>query len=649
MSQDNSSNEDRIDNLMEAEDTSDYMDDLMSSLMEEPKAPTVVIEPQIEEVIEAVVEVITEDLVVEDTPVASVPYSEPTPKKKRRRPLFESMGIDVPAVSVEDDRDDNVSLADKEPEPEVKVERVEVVEDRSHEVVEDVKVEPLVETVVDEYVEVSQVDVVGEYTNTEEDDMFEDMLSGLIVDEPVKVQAEPKAPTSTATVPLYKKGMDDIKVTADGRTLADMLPGMRSGRKSVVQVVADMKDPSKDTEVNGQMFTDDRYTKHVKVIEDKKSEQDERRALSKKFLQRNAEFSTEERIIMENLGVSNDGFANLMKSTELTSVQKEEVLGLGRYGAERHFKGRRYRTTVGDTAILEFLVIFKFANTRILRWLSNEPQGRTWRKLNRLRDNGLVESQSLIGIPDLWAATTSGVAISGYTYDPGLRPMPKMTTVSSSMGINYIAACLWFNKVNVLNLDDFPAKNRIIALQDDGRDSVIGEELVSELQIRSSLGKEITPSSTTMRALGDERLYDVIASNVREEIDEWVRGGRVDEGPETRIGNEYMWILYPASQLTLSYHVPDLVVVRPRNADGSPNSIAVEMERYEKGNAHYDKIMLAYKLNTHLYKEVVWITPNARVARALAKAAQNVGFEGFRILPIITETGTYNKEDIWMI
>ena len=152
-----------------------------------------------------------------------------------------------------------------------------------------------------------------------------------------------------------------------------------------------------------------------------------------------------------------------------------------------------------------------------------------------------------------------------------------------------------------------------------------------------------------MRALGDERLYDVIASNVREEIDEWVRGGRVDEGPETRIGNEYMWILYPASQLTLSYHVPDLVVVRPRNADGSPNSIAVEMERYEKGNAHYDKIMLAYKLNTHLYKEVVWITPNARVARALAKAAQNVGFEGFRILPIITETGTYNKEDIWMI
>lgn len=338
-----------------------------------------------------------------------------------------------------------------------------------------------------------------------------------------------------------------------------------------------------------------------------------------------------------------------MKSTELSRKDKEVILGLGRYGAEKYFKGRRYRTTVGDQALLEFLVKFKFANTRILKWISNEPQGRTWRKLNRLRNSGLVESKTIIGIPDLWGATPAGVGVAGYSFSAGLRPMPKVLTISATLGVNYVAACLWFNSINVLNLDDFPARNRIIALQEDGVDRVRGENLVSELEIRSSLGKEINPQSTTMQTLGDERLYDVISSNVRAEFERWEQSGRVGESPEFALGNEYMWVLYPTSQLTLSYHVPDLVVKRERGPNGEPRSIAVEMERYDKSPDRYDKIMLAYKLDEYLYEKVIWITPNTRVARALEEAAKSVGFENYSIIPIITETGTYNKADIWLI
>ena len=110
-----------------------------------------------------------------------------------------------------------------------------------------------------------------------------------------------------------------------------------------------------------------------------------------------------------------------------------------------------------------------------------------------------------------------------------------------------------------------------------------------------------------------------------------------------------MWVLYPTSQLTLSYHVPDLVVKRERGPNGEPRSIAVEMERYDKYPDRYDKIMLAYKLDEYLYEKVIWITPNTRVARALEEAAKSVGFENYSIIPIITETGTYNKADIWLI
>lgn len=495
-------------------------------------------------------------------------------------------------------------------------------------------------------------DPVNEYDNT--DDLFNNMLDDLtsIIEEDLdnKEDLDDKENLDPEVeIPLHKPGMEDIKVTADGRTLAEMIPGLRSGSRTVNEVVKNIKEQTGVVEANDKKFSDDRYVKHIKPIEEKRAAQDERRTLSNKFLQRNAKFTEQEKIIMENLGVSNEQFANLMGSKELTNKEKEEILALGKYGSEKYFKGRRYRTTVGDAAMLEFLVKFKFANTRILRWISNEPQGRTWRKLNRLRDNGLVESKALIGIPDLWAATPAGVAISGYDFKPGLRPMPKMITVSSSMGINYIAACLWFNTVNVLNLDDFPANNRIISVQEDGNDRVRGEMLVSELEIRSSLGKEINPSSTTMQTLGDERLYDVISSHVRSEFKKWVEGGRIGESPEFSTGNEFMWVLYPTSQLTLSYHVPDLVVRRERGPNGEPRSIAVEMERYEKDSSRYDKTMLAYKLDEYLYEQVVWITPNTRVARALERSAKDVGFTRYTIVPIITETGVYNKQDIWMI
>ena len=494
---------------------------------------------------------------------------------------------------------------------------------------------------------------VSEEVDTPTDDNFDNMLDDLTnIEEEIEeddLEDNQENLDKDVKIPLQKPGMEEIKVTADGRTLAEMIPGLRGGNKTTNEIFKNIKEQAGVVEANEKKFSDSRYLKHAKPIEDKRAAQDERRAFSNKFLQKNAKFTEQEKIIMENLGITNEQFTNLMGSKKLNKKEKERILALGKYGTEKYFKGRRYRTTVGDTAMLEFLAKFKFANTRILRWISNEPQGRTWRKLNRLRNNGLTESKSLIGVPDLWAATPAGIAIAGYNFKPGLRPMPKMMTVSSTMGVNYIAACLWFNTVNVLNLDDFPANNRIISVQEDGRDRARGEMLISELEIRSSLGREITPTSSTMQRLGDERLYDVISANVRDEFEKWEEGGKLGESPEFALGNEFMWILYPTSQLTLSYHVPDLVVKRERGPKGEPRSIAVELERHEKDSSRYDKTMLAYKLDEYLYEQVVWITPNTRVARALERSAKNVGFTRYTIVPIITETGVYNKQDIWMI
>lgn len=474
-----------------------------------------------------------------------------------------------------------------------------------------------------------------------EDNFFNSFMEEVMGDTaPEEVEVEVQ---SVEVKDSCNNGMDSVVVTSDGRTLSDMLPGLGSRRSSLSSTITGIKSKRVPKEETA------RYTKHVEVIDKEQAENEERSALSMKFLQRNAEFSEQEKTIMKNLGLTNNELADTMRSKDISLKRKEEILGLGRYGAKKHFKGRRYRTSVGDTSILEFLVKFKFANTRILRWINNEPQGRTWRKLSRMRDSGLAESKTIIGVPDLWGATHSGVALNGSSLKPGLRPMPKMSTISNDMGVNYIAACLWFNTVNVLNLEDFPATNRLIATQEDGRERVRGEMLVSELEIRSSIGTEISEVSTTIDKLPGERLYDSISSTIRRELQDWKSNGMIGSSPEFSKGNEFMWALFPVTGLTSSYHIPNLVVRRDKGPNGEPRSIAVEMERYKKSNDMYEETMLAYKLDNDIYGHSVWITPSSSTARRLQRAADAVGLENYSIIPIITEDGIYEKDDIWMI
>lgn len=477
--------------------------------------------------------------------------------------------------------------------------------------------------------------------DVEIEDDFDSMLDEIIDNETIE---EPEFKLA-----LEVEGMSEVKVTPDGRTLDEMLAGIRKGPKKSTDYINELKEKAGIVKVGDKTFTDGRYSKAAENAEAKKEYNHERKKLSNRFLQKYARFTEQEKIIADNLGVQNADFVKLMKKGVLSDKEKERVLAAGRRGPELHFKGRRYRATIGDKTFVEFLSKFKYANTRVLRWISDEPQGRAWRKLRRLKENGLVSDTSIIGIADMWKVTAAGAEMAGLGLKPGFTRKPKMMTIAPTLGVNYLAACLWFNTVNVLNLDDFPAHNRIIPKQEDGRDRVRGEMLISEYELRSSLGKEINPQSTIQKNKGNRKLYDVVSENVRKQFDLWELNGRQGESPEMLRGNEYMWILYPRSSMTGEYHVPDLVVKRERGKNGEPRSIAVELERSSKANAQYKKIMLSYKLDTHLYEKVIWVTPNARVAEQLKKAAAEVGFDRFDIVPIITKDGTYNNPDMWMI
>jgi len=449
---------------------------------------------------------------------------------------------------------------------------------------------------------------------------------------------------------LYKEGMEEVIVTPDGKSLADMLPHLRSGGRKFKQEISDITDIGVTESRKENMHGGKRYSNHARALNNKIQKDKERIKKEKHFVQRNAKHTEAEKIIMRNLGIKNQDFLNLMRSSEIDRKEKEKVLTAGRVGDERIFKGRRYRTTVGDIDVLIFLAKFKMASSRTLRWLKDEPISRTYRRMHRLKDNGLIVNLQILGLPDMWTLTEAGMAFAGYDFKT-LREsrQPKYSTLPPIIGVNYLAACLWNNKINVLNLKDFPAENKIIATNEIKR--VTGEMLISELEIRSNLGKEINHKVSTLYK-GDKSggLYEHVYKIVDEMFREWEDNGREGESPEMELGNELCWVLYPKEHFIRSHHVPDLVVKRDRGNNGEPKSIAVELELTMKSKIDsYRKTMLAYKLDNRIYEKVIWVTSNARIARQLKKAADEVGFKRYDIVPIITKDGIYKGKDIWMI
>lgn len=438
-------------------------------------------------------------------------------------------------------------------------------------------------------------------------------------------------------------------VTPDGRTLNEMLLHMRSGATKLDETLTKFKSGSRKSKINGKEKEDDRYTKHAEVIDKETQKNEARKKASKKFLQRNSRYTEEEKIIMKSLGLNPDEFTTMLsKRSELSEADKAKLLDAGRLGTERYFKGKRFRATIGDLDIIQFLAKFKFCNTKILSRLRDEPQSRTWRKLTRLKEGGLVADSEVISMGTIWYLTEAGMALSGYNF-PTLRTrFPKTSTMPPVIGANHVAACLWNNSFNILMLEDFPAYNKLVEKKGE-LTYVKGENLISELEIRSSLGKEAQPSFGAKPNSMSGNMYDVVGERARAMWHEWESNGRNSNSPEFEIGNEFMWVLYPESGLTKSYHVPDLILSRSRNADGTPRSIAVEVELNPKSDERYVQILMAYKLDNYLYDKVVWVTNSTSITRKLTNIADEIGLENFDVVPMTNENGIYKNRDIWHI
>lgn len=329
--------------------------------------------------------------------------------------------------------------------------------------------------------------------------------------------------------------------------------------------------------------------------------------------------------------------------TEAERLERQKQIVRAASGRKGMQRGKQPRFGQKEREVLEFLAMFRYATDRQLSRMFSESQGTTYNRLKRLRQQGLVIDKKIYGNRPIWFLTDAGLVISGYDLPRVTESKLTFSMFPHQFTVNNTAANLWGANVNVLNMPDYPAKHRL----NSKGEMTFGENLVSELEIQSSFGK--------VKGFDKSDVYrPQLLGNIDREFRDWERAGGPEFGPSPEMvyGNEYMWSLMPPYNVHLAYHVPDLVIKRPRNADGTPNSIAVEIEISNKPSDSYEKTLYAYRADMRLYKKVIWVCKSAGPARKLETIAKEIGLwqaGKIDIVPVITEDGVFKERDLWTI
>lgn len=353
-----------------------------------------------------------------------------------------------------------------------------------------------------------------------------------------------------------------------------------------------------------------------------------------------------------------DEYMNLVRSNEELLDHSERVhkkaisgfvsKGLNDKARENIAEHVHVSVSAGDEEILTVLAQLKYASTKQIARATARSYNKTREALKGMKDRKLVKNpDSPYYDQKLWCVTDLGMIFSGLDLS-----IPDLSGISVAMlqhttVANNVAAYIHSGSVNVLDDDIFPRVGRL----NKSKNPVHGEKFVSETQMRSALGK-LTSEYSISGTKGDIYI-PLIKGDIDDKFSRWERLKKKDENlpsPEMELGNEHMWVLMPPARIGILQHIPDLVIPRKRNPDGSPESIAIEVELKSKSLEDYIRTHKAYSHDKRMFKKVIWICNKKATAALITKAAEQQydlwNDNRIEILPVITENGVFKGRNV---
>lgn len=419
---------------------------------------------------------------------------------------------------------------------------------------------------------------------------------------------------------FFAKNVDEVLVNDSGRTARDESIGARSADGTVAKSSTGKKQRYRYLREDGRMNGAElQFFKNLQSSSAKVSG--------------GVDKSLEEKLRAPVHGVESE--SDRRKRSMLITQSMESLDSMKR--------GSRLKFDDKDADTLKFLAMFRYATDAQLAHMFSLARATMYNRLKRLRTQGLVIDKKLYGTRPLWLLTQAGMLLSGMDLVRTTEGKMTYSMFPHQFTVNNTAAHLWGANLNVLNQPDYPNKNKT----NYKGEKVFGEELTSELEILTVLSrKKGTDSASVFRP----QLRNILENA----FEDWNEAGGVSFGPSPELlaGNEFMWAILPPDRLRLAYHIPDLVIKRDRNLDGSPESIAVEIEISNKNPASYRKTLEAYQSDELIFKKVIWVCKGRGPAQKLEDIARDIGLwqQGrIEIVPIVTEDGVFRGRDLWTL
>lgn len=414
----------------------------------------------------------------------------------------------------------------------------------------------------------------------------------------------------------------DLLAKKKKRNKKDLLEGIKAGKRAAKSVSA---------------------SKQIEQIKARQKKKELYRDEAKKNtgLGKDFKMSKNQLLLMKNLGLKQSELDELVSpKSDLTDKEKLSILNSGYFGNIGIVKKSGLQTryaTLGDKEILQFLGLFRLGSIKTLEIALNKKGSQISKQLNKMENMGLVAREFVLGLNFVWRITSTGFSyIYGDKYN-----YPKQLSKGSyanAFNIGYVGALLFSNKINLLKLKDYPYYGRVV----DGV-RVSGEDIVPEWIYRSIYYKELNGEGNVVNT--NKRYKKQELRDRAERLwQDWELKGRVGQSPETIPGNEYLYILNPNIPGSESIIIPDIVLKRERNEDGSPNNIAVELEIKSGKTQDYEKRFRGYKEDKRVYSKVIYIVEKKSVAKKLLEAAHNVNFTRLEIVANRNVDGSIKKK-----
>lgn len=298
---------------------------------------------------------------------------------------------------------------------------------------------------------------------------------------------------------------------------------------------------------------------------------------------------------------------------------REEEAGLNqRTGAVSKKRVRRFTLNERDIAIIRLLGRFRFGyRTQVERYCDRKDLSR---RMTQLANAGFLRNEMVTQTQALWTPTQAGLDVAGLDVPPLSHGKITPTTIGHTVGLLNLGIDLEQGKKdnNILKDPRWPYEYRREMNPDGSYRLETGETIVTERMIVQSYNRA--------KALYTEH-------EMKQQLEEALNwkpkpGANTLQafGPETKEGNEWMFVIFSPSKT----HTPDMVLVRPRNADGSCAHIAIELELTPKSIPEWRRILSSFK-GSRMYMTTAYFTHKRTIANSLtALNKQHIGMDPSR-------------------